>query len=200
MKLMIVDDHDIFRQSLAMLLGQQPEFSIEAHFSSVAALLASDVESAVDVVLLDYHLPDEDPISTLGAIQKRWRGTKVVFLTGARAPAVLQRIVQSGVAGVLHKNDSAESIVELLSKLSENVCCLSPFVEAELASIDFDLTTKEFDVLALITRGYTPTQIADTLHVSKRTVEKHKENIMRKLDVHNLAQLIELGNRLVLPE
>ncbi len=200
MKLMIVDDHDIFRQSLAMLLGQQPAFSIEAHFSSVAALLASDAGAAVDVVLLDYHLPGEDPLGTLGAIQKRWPTAKIVFLTGARAPAVLQRIAQSGVAGVLHKSDSADSMVSLLSGLKGEGCNLSPSVEAELVSIDFDLTTKEFDVLAMITRGFTPTQVADSLHISKRTVEKHKENIMRKLNVHNLAQLIELGNRLILPE
>lgn len=200
MKLYLVDDHEIFRQSLALLLNQQPECDVAAHYASVSQLLETDTGADIDVILLDYHLPEENPLSILEALRARFNGVKLVFLTGARSVAVFKRIMSAPVDGVLHKNDSAETIVALLKQVGAEPMVVSPTVIRTLDELDLDLTAKEFDILSLLTQGFNPNQIAEQLCLSKRTVEKHKENIMRKADVHNLAQLMELGHRLVLPD
>ena len=200
MKLMIVDDHDIFRQSLALLLAQEAQLEVLAHFSRLSELLDHSDAARVDCILLDFHLPGEDPLAAIRQLRGRWPQAFLVFLTGTRSPAILQRIIESEVNGVLHKSDDAQHIVQMLQQLDWKKQVVSPTILTEIKSVDFGLTTKEFDVLALLTKGQTPAQIADNLCLSKRTVEKHKENMMRKTNAHNLAQLIDLGHRLISPE
>lgn len=200
MDLVIVDDHDIFRQSLVLLLDQQPNLTVLGHFSALASMLAADLPSHPTCVLLDYHLPDENPVATLSELRNRWPQAAFVFLTGTRSSAILRRILASQVDAVLHKSDDAQTLIDALQRLGSSTPLLSSSIEQALAVTDYGLTAKEFDVLAFLTKGYTPAQISDQLFLSKRTVEKHKENIMRKTGVHNLAQLMELGHRLVLAE
>lgn len=195
---MIVDDHDIFRQSLALLLGQQDGFDVVGHFNSLSHLFEQRGNPDVDCIMLDYHLPDENPLTALTKIKRQWPNTHIVFLTGTRSGAILKRIMESPVQGVLHKSDDSAEIVKILQTLSPSSQLRSVTIEEALDDVDYGLTSKEFDILVLLTQGQTPAEIADTLCLSKRTIEKHKENIMRKTEVHNLAQLIELGHRLVL--
>ncbi len=200
MKLLIVDDHDIFRQSLAMLLGAQDAITVLGHFSSITTLLDYSADETVDMVLMDYHIPNEDPVQALGNVQARWPSAAVVFLTGTQSAAVLKRVWDSGANGVLHKNESAEAIVGLLSNILAGERVVSESILKIIKNASFDLTPKEFDILAQLTLGKTPAEIAQMLCLSKRTVEKHKENIMRKTEVTNVAQLMELGHRLILPD
>lgn len=199
MKLLIVDDHHIFRQSLAMLLGVKDSIEVLGDFSAIHQLLEADA-SVVDLILMDYHLPEEDPVQAQESVRKRWPNAAVVFLTGTRSAAVLKRIWDCGANGVLHKNEEAEVIVSLLEKAIAGERVISPSILQILQDANFELTPKEFDILAQLTLGHTPAEIAETLCLSRRTVEKHKENIMRKTEVTNVAQLIELGHRIILPD
>jgi DNA-binding NarL/FixJ family response regulator len=195
MKVAIVDDHDIFRQSLALLLSHTGGHQMLGDFASPEVLLSAPL-AAPDCVLLDYHMPEVDPLLALRRLQQKWPDVKVVFLTGTGSGAVLRQLLESPARGLLHKRDSAETILALLARLEQGERVVSPQVQPQIDALNHGFTTKELEVLQGLLRGLTPAQIAEQLFLSKRTVEKHKENMMRKAELHNLAQLLELGHRL----
>jgi DNA-binding NarL/FixJ family response regulator len=196
MKVAIVDDHDIFRQSLALLLSHRGDHRVLGDFDSPEALLESQDLETPDCILLDYHMPEVNPLQALRRLQQRWPQVRVVFLTGTGSGAVLSQLLDSPAQGLLHKRDSAEVILESLERLAQGERVISAQVQPEIEAVEFDFTAKELEVLQCLLRGLTPAQIAEQLFLSKRTVEKHKENMMRKAGLHNLAQLLELGHRL----
>lgn len=197
MNLVIVDDHDIFRQSLAFLLSHTGQYNVIGSYRAAEELMAHD-HSIPDCVMLDYHMPEKTGWQALDSVKEKWPNIPIVFLTGTHSVAVIRQILASGVAGVLHKRDSAEVILELLSKLGGPEPVISPEISAQLNSIEVTFTEREFEILGCLLRGLTADQIASELAISRRTVEKHKENMMRKAEVHHLAQLLELGRRLEL--
>jgi DNA-binding NarL/FixJ family response regulator len=197
MNLVIVDDHDIFRQSLALLLNHKGGHQVVGTFSSAESLLVWN-GAAPDLILLDYHIPQQNAWQALEQLQQRWPTVSVVFLTGTGSAAVLRQIVASSAAGVLHKRDSAETILELLAKIDQGQKVVSPEIAQQIDEVECGFTARELEVLSCLLQGRTAEEIADSLHISRRTVEKHKENMMRKAELHNLAQLIELGHRLEL--
>ncbi len=197
MNLAIVDDHDIFRQSLALLLSQKGGHNVVGTFSSANALLSWDGQIP-DVILLDYHMPENNALQLLAQLQEQWPKVPVVFLTGTGSAAVLRQVVSSSAAGVLHKRDSAETILDLLKHVGAGRRVVSPEIRAQLDDVDCGFTGRELEVLSCLMQGRSAEEIAESLHISRRTVEKHKENMMRKAELHNLAQLIELGHRLEL--
>lgn len=196
MKVAIVDDHDIFRQSLALLLNHNKTHQVLGDFANPDALLSASLANAPDCVLLDYHMPEVDPLLALRRLQQKWPEVKVVFLTGTGSGAVLRQLLESPAQGVLHKRDSAEVVLNLLACLARGERVVSPQVQPQIDALEHGFTAKELEVLQGLLRGLTPAQIAEQLFLSKRTVEKHKENMMRKANLHNLAQLLELGHRL----
>lgn len=196
MKLVIVDDHDIFRQSLALLLNHTGVHQVVGAFSSAEALFA--MAEPPDCVLLDYHMPQQNALQVIAHLHQTWPQMPVVFLTGTSSAAVLRQIAASHAAGVLHKRDSAETILALLDKVAQGERVVSQEVEAQLAEVECGFTGRELEILTCLMQGWTADRTADSLHISRRTVEKHKENMMRKADVSNLAQLIELGHKLEL--
>lgn len=197
MNLVIVDDHDIFRQSLALLLNHKGGHQVVGTFSSAESLLAWD-GAVPDLILLDYHIPEQNAWQVLAQLQRHWPEVPVVFLTGTASVAVLRQIVASSAAGVLHKRDSAETILELLAEIGPGRQVVSSEILQQMDEADCGFTARELEVLSCLLQGRTAEEIAASLHISRRTVEKHKENMMRKAELHNLAQLIELGHRLEL--
>src|SRR5688572_12018955 len=105
MKVAIVDDHDIFRQSLALLLNHTGMHQVLGDFSNPAALLNAPLANAPDCVLLDYHMPEVDPLLAMRRLQQKWSEVKIVFLTGTSSGAVLRQLLESAAQGVLHKRD-----------------------------------------------------------------------------------------------
>lgn len=197
MNLVIVDDHDIFRQSLSLLLNHRGGHEVLGTFASVEALLTWAGEPP-EVILLDYHIPEQNAWQALAQLQERWPGVAVVFLTGTASVAVLRQIVASSAAGVLHKRDSPETILAMLGQVSAGRRSVSAEICRQIDDADCGFTGRELEVLSCLMQGRSAEEIAESLHISRRTVEKHKENMMRKAELHNLAQLIELGHRLEL--
>lgn len=183
-----------------MLLGQMSDHEVLAHYDSIDQLLQLGNALKPDCLMLDYHMPGAAPILSLHEITKHWPAALLVFLTGTRSVAVLQRIIESPVNGIFHKQDSADSIISMLARLSGEQQVISDSIIEQVKSLDCGFSAKEFDVLFLLVQGKSPAQIAEQLCVSKRTIEKHQENMMRKASVSNLAQLIELGHRLSILE
>lgn len=197
MNILIADDHDIFRQSLALLLENRTQHTVVGHVAEFSSLLSRIEELKPHCILLDYHMPGGDPMETADAINRKHPDVKIIVLTGAQSPAILKQLSQHQFTGLLHKRDSADIILQAIEQVAEGERFLSSSVEDMLGEIEVDLTQREMQVLAQFMEGKSPVNIADELNISIRTVEKHKENMMKKLGVSSSVQLVEAGHRII---
>lgn len=200
MKILIADDHDIFRQSLALLLENRSSHQVVGHVSTFTDLLPRVEELKPDCILLDYHMPGGDPLKTSAQVKRNFAGVKIIMLTGAQSGAILKQLSQHLFEGVLHKRDDAEVILKGIECVWQGERFISPTVESLIAEVAVELTQREVQVLTLFMQGLSPTRIGENLNISARTVEKHKENMMKKLDVSTTVQLVEAGHRLLLDD
>ncbi len=200
MKIVIADDHDIFRQSLSLLLSSKSEHQVVGDASSYDALALAVAQHKPDCILLDYHMPGCGALG-IGAKLKRIQGAlRIVMLTGTQSGLILKNLADSGVDGIVHKRDSADVIMDVITKVEEGVRAFSGTVQELIQSVEVDFTQREFDVLTMLVEGDSLAKIAERMNISVRTVEKHKQNMMQKADLTNVVQLIELGHRLMVQD
>lgn len=190
MKVVIADDHAIFRETLAFLLQSKLPCKSIIEVESVSELKDAVQAQRVDLVLIDFHMPDGSTLAAAEYIKHRYADVKVVFLTGTQAGFTLAQLVDSCVDGVLHKEEGAEDIVSAIKKVMAGERFVSGRVLDKVRGGDFSITKREFDTLSLIVNGLSSKEIAEKLSVSARTIDKHKENIMKKAGVTNVVQLV----------
>ncbi len=191
----IADDHAIFRNALAMLLEQAIALTVVAQCDKLA-----NVEKAVQThtptwVILDYHMPDGDALQLGKRLLQRYE-IKLVFLTGTQSGTVLRQLLESGAHGVLHKELSPDELKSALATIAAGERAVSPQITEKIGPMAADFTDREFQLFRLLVQGQNTKEIASHLHISPRTVEKHRENLFKKAGVQNIAQLMELGFRL----
>lgn len=191
----IADDHAIFRNALAMLLEQAIALTVIAQCDKLA-----NVEQAVQThapvwVILDYHMPDGDALQLGKRLLQRY-SIKLVFLTGTQSGTVLKQLLDSGAHGVLHKELSPDELKAALLSIAAGERAVSPQISEKIGPMAADFTDREFQLFRLLIQGLNTKEVANQLHISPRTVEKHRENLFKKAGVQNIAQLMELGFRL----
>lgn len=191
----IADDHAIFRNALAMLLEQAIALKVIAQCDKLA-----HVENAVQIhqpawVILDYHMPDGDALQLGKRLLQRYE-IKLVFLTGTQSGTVLSQLLESGAHGVLHKELSPDELREALNKIALGERAISSQIAEKIGVLPAEFTDREFQLFRLLIQGLNTKEVASQLHISPRTVEKHRENLFKKAGVQNIAQLMELGFRL----
>lgn len=199
MNILIADDHDIFRQSLAFLLENRSTHKVVGHVATFADIIQRVADLEPDCILLDYHMPGGDPLEIVEQLKRVNDGVKIIMLTGAQSGAILKQLSQNLFEGVLHKRDDAETILQAIDRVDCGDRFVSESVSSMIADVAVELTQREVQVLTLFMKGLSPSSIADNLNISTRTVEKHKENMMRKLDLSTTVQLVEAGHRIITP-
>ncbi len=200
MNILIADDHDIFRQSLALLLESRSAHRIIGHVASFTELLQVAKSSSPDCILLDYHMPGGEPLRSAQELRTLCPGVKIIMLTGAQSGALLKQLVQPMFDGVLHKREDANILLEGIEQVAQGHVFISPEARTMIEDAQVDLTSREMQILTQFMQGLSPTSVAQALCISVRTVEKHKENLMKKLNVSNTVQMIEMGHRLTLDQ
>ena len=196
MKLIIADDHEIFRQSLSLLLSAKSRHEVVADIASFEGLPQAIEAHLPDAILLDYHMPGDSPLVEVSNFRERWPELKIVFLTGTRSSSVLKQVVESEVEGIVHKQDDADIIVGLLDAVEEGKTYVSATIQELIAEVDLNFTRRELEVLEALVAGRSPSEIALQKNISARTVEKHKENMMKKCGVTHVAQLVDIGHKM----
>ena len=198
MNLILADDHALFRDTLSFLLDQKTDHHILASVETMADLrqAVSEQEADLECILLDYNMPEGDTLAEATYLKRKYPQLKLAFLTGTQSGITLKHIESSGVDGILHKEDAVESIVDALNCISQGQKVVSQSIQEKIANDAFDLTNREFHILCLIIKGKTSAQIGEALNLSPRTVEKHKQNIMHKMQCSNTSQLIATAHRL----
>ncbi len=198
-RVLIVDDHQVFAQALATTLGLQSDFEVVG--------LAGDAGSAVkeaglklpDVVIMDYRLPDQSGAEATREILQLRPETKVVMLTSYSEESVLLESLRAGVSGFLHKTKAADDVADAVRAANAGDARLpAATLRSVLAKLardlqaaeipgepDAPLTPRELDVLRLMASGEDNEAIAAQLALSAHTVRTHIQNILSKLGVHS---------------
>ena len=198
-KLLIADDHRILREGLVSLLQSEESFRVTATAGNGYEVIDLVGKKDIDVCLLDINMPGLDGIETAKLLKEKKPGIKIIMLTTYNDREIISELVHIGVAGYLLKNSDREELVEAVHKVmkgrhyfSEEVenIILEGLTEKKTAEI-VSLTERELEVMHLLAKEYTNDKIAETLHISYRTVETHRKNMMQKTRAHNLAGLLK---------
>ena len=194
MKVIVADDHSLFRLGITSLL-EAAGHEVVAQAGSVDELLGSVTsELACDVVLQDYRMPGGAALDVYHSLQKMGASAKVLFLTSIESAALYQKLLAENIGGILIKKGDTDSILEALETCHAGKQYLDVTVKEKLTSVHNKLTKKENLVLQEVAAGRSSQQIADNMGNSLKTVEFHRANIMRKLAVESLVELVKVAH------
>ena len=202
-RVVIVEDHAIIREGLRSLLSSGNEFEIVGEAEDGRQAIQSVGKLKPDLVLTDLSMPRMDGMDMITEIKKQCVETKIIALTVHRGEEYVLATLKAGADGyVLKEADYAELLVAIRSVL-KGKRYLSPAISGQLIngylegrkatapqSVWETLTKREREILKLIAEGSKNKEIADTLYISVNTVEKHRSNIMDKLNLHTTAALV----------
>ena len=197
-RVVLVDDHDLFRAGVRSELGDAVEIVGEAATVADAVPLIRELDP--DVVLLDVHLPDGGGQAVIAQVAPERPGVRFLALSVSDAAEDVIGVIRAGARGYVTKSISGPDLVDAVRRTAEGDAVFSPrlagFVldafRSGAPSVDLELdvlTTREREVLQLIARGYLYKEIAARLHLSVKTVESHVSAVLRKLQLSNRHEL-----------
>jgi two-component system response regulator NreC len=203
-RILLTDDHTLFRQGIRTLLAAEPDIEVvgEAANASDAVSLAQQLHP--DVVLMDIGMTGMSSFEATRLIRKDRPETKVVFLSMYDDEDYLAECVEMGASGYILKESPADQLLTALREVYRGGNFLSPRLLTRLVD-DFrmqgrgpvrqprfgTLTKREKEILKMLAEGKSVKEIATGFDLSVKTIEAHKFNLMRKLDIHNKAQLVQ---------
>jgi two-component system nitrate/nitrite response regulator NarL len=202
-KLLLVDDHPIVRRGVASCLAKEPNVQVIGEAADGQEALKKVRDLNPDVVMMDVDMPLMDGLAVTQALRKEFPHIKVLMLSMYRDTDYILRILQSGALGYVLKDAPAEELVRAIetvysgeSYFSSDVArvALNQFVRGSSEGPSaMNLTNREREVLIHIAEGFSNKEIACKLNVGVRTVETHRERIMRKLNIRNVAGLTKFA-------
>lgn len=198
-KLLIADDHPLLRNGIVSLLKSEESFVVVATAGNGNEVLELVAKKNIDVCLLDINMPGMDGMDTARLLKEKKPEIKIIILTTYNDREIISELVHIGVSGYLLKNSDKQELVEAINKVMKGRYYFSEEVEniilqglTEKKSIEVvSLTERELEVVQLLAKEYTNDKIAGELHISYRTVETHRKNIMQKTKAHNLAGMLK---------
>ena len=194
-RLVLVDDHEIVRGGLRLVLEGQPGWTVEAEAGDIDRALRAVLGHKPDVLVLDLNLAGVSSLAYIPQFLERSPGTRIVVLTMQTEPAYARDALVAGASAYVLKEAAEEELVSAVIAAVEGRTYLNPAVGAMLAAAmanegnDRELTEREEEILTLLALGHTNGEIADQLFLSRRTIETHRANIQRKLDLSTRAEL-----------
>jgi two-component system response regulator NreC len=207
-RLLLVDDHAVVRSGLRMLLENEPDMQIIGEAGSASEALQAVERLQPDVILLDIGLPDLSGIEVARQVKQRSPATAIVALTIHEDEEYFFKMLEAGAVGYVPKRAAPEELIQAIQAAASGEVYLYPSL-AKLLVKDFltseggarsaraldGLTDREQEVLALLAEGEGNPEIADRLGISPKTVSRHRENIMRKLNLHSRSELVKYAIR-----
>ena len=197
LKILIVDDHDIVRRGLAMLISRQEDLSVVAEAGTVAEAVEKARESVPDVVVMDIRLPDGSGIEACRDIRDENSDIKVLMLTSYSDEEAVMGSIMAGASGYLLKEIRSQEIVDAIRTVGSGKSLLDPIVTASVLErvrrgkeedVLAQLTEQEQKILELIADGQTNQEIAGQINLSDKTVKNYVSNILGKLEVSRRSQ------------
>lgn len=207
-RLLLADDHAVVRSGLRLLLEAQPDMKIVGEAENGHDAVRQTALLRPDVVLMDIEMPDMNGIEATRRIRETGAETAVLALTMYEDDQYFFEMLRAGAAGYVPKRAAPDDLVSAVRAVSRGEVFLYPSLAGRLVQDylnragsgdepdrDDNLTPREREVLTLVAEGLTNNEIADRLVISAKTVDRHRENIMRKLNLHNRVDLVKYALR-----
>jgi DNA-binding NarL/FixJ family response regulator len=207
LRLVVVDDHSLFRRGLVSLLEDMPEFKVVGQANNGEEALQVIENTRPDIVLLDVNMPQMDGIATVHALRSRHQSVKILMLTISKNDEDLLGAIRAGADGYLIKSTEPDDLRKSLLRLADGQGVLSPEITAPvmraLAHPDSNdhqpfLSDRELEVLSCLAEGQTTQQIAASLFISENTVKTHIRHILEKLEASNRTEAVSKAIQLKL--
>ena len=201
-RIVIAEDHTILREGLRALLSVEPQFDVvgEAEDGRAAVRLCEDL--VPDLVLMDLSMPRMHGFEAIKEIKRQRPDVKIIALTVHKTDEYILATLQAGADGYVLKDATHSELVMAIGNVLKGKRYLSPGISEKVIEGYLEgketlrtrsawdtLTRREREILKLIAEGYKNKEVADYLYISLKTVEKHRANLMKKLDLHNAAEL-----------
>lgn len=198
-KVLVVDPHPIFRLGMETLIKRTPDLHLAGSLNSGVEVFEFVRRHHVDVVVLEVDLPELNGITTLRAIKKEHKGITMLMLSNQPEEIYAVSTVKAGASGYFNKTVDGEQIVDAIKKIHAGGIALSPHMNKQLTFNDSKmstsrlfkrLSTREVEVLKLLSIGKKNKEISEELDINEKTVSTYKARLYRKLNVTNLVDLV----------
>ncbi len=205
-KLLIADDHRVLLDGLVSLLKTEKNFEISATAENGQQVIEVMKKNDYDICLLDISMPEIDGMEATKWIKQNKPATKIIILTTHDEEEIVSEMIHIGVSGYLMKTSTRQELVDAINRVMSgklyfsdkvNETILQGYAKEKEKNKKSEelilLTQREEEIVQLLLKEYTNDKIAEELHISYRTVETHRKNIMQKAKAHNLAGLIKFA-------
>jgi DNA-binding NarL/FixJ family response regulator len=200
--LLVADDHNIIRSGLCALLRNEPDFQIVGEATSGRAAVALAMQLSPDILIMDLAMPLMNGVEATRQVVRNCPYTKVIVLSAYEDDGHIESVMAAGAAAYLLKHTAAAEIGRAVREVQKGNAYFSPTIAERLRAKSISkleqprqgartepLTSREAEVLQLIAEGFSNKQIAGELNVSIKTIEKHRQSLMGKLNIHCIAGL-----------
>lgn len=213
-QLLIVDDHTLFRESLRSHLNAIEDFLVVGEAADGIEAINKTEQLYPDIVLMDYAMPNLNGLEATRQIKANNPLVKILILTMYETGPHIYQILRAGASGYILKKAPTHELISAIKAIYGGEAFLCPSAAKYLLAdhlalakgnktddIDEGLTTRELELLSLIADGKTSKEISNLLHISINTVQVHRLNLMKKLDIHDRTQLVRYAIRkgLIIP-
>lgn len=207
-RVLLADDHDLFREGLAGIIASQPDMEVVGEASDGLEAIVKAKEIKPDLILMDIQMPGTDGLEATRKIIRELPETTIVVLTVRDEEEKLFEAIKNGAQGYLLKNIRSREMLEMLRGAMEGEAAISPSLAgrmleefrrlSKLAPLDLDeemvsLTQREQEVLSLAATGASDKEISEKLYISVHTVKSHMRNILSKLQVNSRREAARLA-------
>jgi two-component system, NarL family, response regulator NreC len=205
LRVLIADDHEVVRRGIRALLEASPNWQVSDEAATGLEAIQSAQKSCPDLVLLDINMPDMDGLEAIPQLLSVCPGAKILVLTMHESAEMATKALAAGASGLVLKSEAAHDLMMAMRAMEKGKPFLSPAVTKIImgqlvktgkpAPSPSDLTARELEILKLLAQGRSHKEIAFALDISAKTVDAHRTNILRKLNLHTLSDLIHFAIR-----
>jgi len=209
LRILIADDHDLLRRGVKTLLLSHPGWEICGEAKTGREAVTKAEELKPDIVVLDISMPDLNGVEAAKRIRKASPGTEILILSMHYSDQLIREIVEAGIRGYIVKSDSDRDLVIAVETLSRHKPFFTPqATEVILGSFNTGgpvkevpelvsqrLTSREREIVQLLAEGKSSKEVASSLGISVKTAETHRANVMRKLELHSVSELVRYAVR-----
>ncbi len=207
-KIYIVDDHELYLEGLSLLLSRQPHIEVSGTSKSGLSFLEKLPQLQDDLLLLDLHLPDIEPVEFIQKVRAKKPDNKIILLTLMRGTRYIHKLLRYDIQGYILKSAPVEELLSAIRSVYDNGTFYSEDVDIRVKEddirntiiiegkrIDEILTRRELEIMKLVCKEYGNAEIAEKLFLSIGTVETHRKRIIAKLGVNNTVGLVKFAIR-----